>query len=143
MKKTALLLTMLCFTLLLVACVPNGGPNPLAGTSWKLASYGPAASPQPAALDVETSLAFAAGGKLNGNFGCNSFGGDYTVKDGQIVFGSIVTTMMACDGPRMEQEAVGFQVLKDTAGFKVEGGTLTLTSADGSAVLTFTAVAGK
>jgi heat shock protein HslJ len=140
-----LMILCLVISLALAACAAPGTttPNTLAGTSWKLTSYGPVASPKPAAPDVETSLDFGNDGKVSGNFGCNSFSGDYTVNDDTIRFGAIMTTLMACEGSRMEQEAAGFQVLKETIHYKLDGSTLTITSSDGGNVLTFTAAAGK
>jgi heat shock protein HslJ len=43
---------------------------------------------------------------------------------------------MACDDPRMAQEDAVQQVLTDTATFKIEGNTLTLTNNDMVLVLT-------
>jgi heat shock protein HslJ len=150
MKKIRLFLMVLCLLipLALSACAapatatPGSSANTLAGTNWKLASYGPALNPTPAAAGVETNLSFGNDGKLSGNFGCNSFGGDYTVKDDTIIVGSIITTLMACDGPGTTQETAAFQVLKDNVKFKLDGSTLTITSLDGGNVLTFTAAAG-
>jgi heat shock protein HslJ len=65
-----------------------------------------------------------------GNSGCNGFGGDYTVEGNEITFGQIVSTLMACDDPRMAQEQAVHQVLTDTASFEIEDSTLTLTNND-------------
>ena len=126
---------------LLCACTAPGAS--LSGTSWKLVSYGPAAAQIPAAAGVDTKLTFGTDGKVSGNMGCNSLGGDYSVSADKIVFGPLAATLMACPDPQMTQEGAAFQVLKDTVGFKLAGGTLTITSADGGSALIFVAVTAK
>ena len=138
MEKTPLFLTILSISLLLTlsACAANG--SGVAGTSWKLTSYGPASAPIPAVPGVETDLTFGANGQLSGRLGCNSMGGDYSVSGQKITFGSVFATQMACDEARMAQEDAAFQVLNNTVSFTVSGNTLTITSADGKSILVFT-----
>jgi heat shock protein HslJ len=66
----------------------------------------------------------------SGNSGCNSLGGNYKVEGDKITFDQIVSTLMACDDPRMTQEDVVHKVLSGTAPFKVKASTLTLTDDD-------------
>jgi len=137
LKKNLLFVMILCLAML-AACAPGGAA--LAGTSWKLVSYGPVSGQKPAVAGVETSLAFGTDGKVSGKLGCNSMGGDYSARDAQVTFGAIASTMMACPDPQMEQEGAAFGVLQNTADFKVDGGKLTITSADGKNALVFAAV---
>ena len=143
MKKTPIFLILLsaAFALAISACAANG--TSLVGTTWKLASYGPKVAQTAAASDVETSLTIGADGKLGGNLGCNSMGGEYTVSGDTITFKNVYATEMACDEPRMLQEGAAFKVLQDKATFKVDGDTLTVTSADGLNMLVFTAIKTK
>lgn len=143
MKKTPLfaILATAAFALALTACAANSAN--LSGTNWKLATYGPKVAQTAAASDIDTNLAFGTDGKLGGNLGCNSMGGEYTVSGQTITFKNVYSTEMACSDPQMVQEGAAFQVLKDTATFKVDGDTLTITSADGSNILTFTAIKTK
>ena len=144
MRKMFRILTIFSavFLLALSACANSRG---LTGTSWKLTSYGSASAQTPAVPGVETTLTFGADGKLGGNLGCNSMGGDYSVSGQNITLGAVFSTEMACPDPQMAQEGIAFQVLKsnDTVGFKLDGSTLTITSADGKNALVFTAIAGK
>jgi heat shock protein HslJ len=143
-KKYLLILFVLSLTLSACASGSNTPTNTptssLIGT-WKLTAYGPAASPTPAVADVDATLKFDSDGKVGGSGGCNSLGGDYTVEGDQITFGPIISTMMACDDPRMVQEGTVIQVMTDTASFKIDGNTLTITKDD--TVLVFESVAGK
>jgi len=119
--------------LLLAACSPAASASPLG--EWTLVSYGDPSSPTPAAPGVETSIEFKADGTVSGNVGCNGFGGDYQVDGSAITFGPIVSTLMFCEGPVGEQESATLAVFVETAGFQVNGETLTITSADGSSVV--------
>ena len=107
----------------------------LAGTSWKLISYGPSGHPTSAVANVETDLTFGVDGKVTGSLGCNTFSGDYTVKDGKLVFGRVMSTMLACESPRMAQESAAFQVLAGTVSYKKDGASLAIYAANADVVL--------
>jgi len=132
-KKVLLILFVIGVAL--SACAGDGPSASLIGF-WKLTAYGPAAAPTPAVADAEAGLTFNEDGTVTGNSGCNGLGGDYTVEGDQVTFGQIVSTLMACDDPRMAQEDAVHQVLTDTATYKIEGNTLTLTNNDMVLVLT-------
>ena len=117
---------------MLVACA---SASPLTGTTWHLTSYGSASNPTPAVPDVETSLTFDDAGKVSGNVGCNSFGGEYEIRGEKITFNTLTSTLMACEEPRMQQETAVFNLLTGTLDFKVSGNALTISSADGSSAL--------
>ena len=67
--------------------------------------------------------------------GCNGFGGDYTVEGDKIVFGQLVSTLMFCEGPVGDQETTTFNVFVGSVPFVIEGNMVTITAADGSAVV--------
>ena len=113
----------------LAACT-GGSSAPLQG-QWKLVSYGSSSDQTLAAPDVDTSIEFLDG-KLSGNVGCNGFGGDYTVDGDTITFGPVMSTLMFCEGPVGEQEAVTLAVFFETTTFILDGNMLTITSADGN-----------
>ena len=119
--------------LLILAACAGGNSASIAGT-WSLVSYGDPANPTPAAPDVETSIEFKDG-QVNGNVGCNGFGGGYEVDGNTITFDQIVSTLMFCEGPVGDQETATLSVLQETATFALDGDTLTITSADGSSVI--------
>ena len=131
------LLTLLLISLAISACTAgNGQASASILGSWKLTSFGPPSSPIPAVPDTEAGIMFNQDGTVSGNSGCNGFGGTYKVDDDRITFSQITSTLMACDEPRMSQEDVVHQVLTDTATYKIEGNTLTLTN--NGMVLVFT-----
>jgi heat shock protein HslJ len=131
------LLTLLVISLAISACTAgNGQPSASVLGSWKLTSFGPPASPIPAVPDTEAGITFNQDGTVTGNSGCNGFGGNYKVEGDKISFDQITSTLMACDEPRMSQEDVVHQVLADTATYKIEGNSLTLSN--NGMVLVFT-----
>jgi len=128
------ILTLLIISLAISACAAQE-PASLTG-AWILKSFGPASAPSPAVADSQAGITFNEDGSVNGNSGCNGFGGTYTVDGDQITFSEIVSTLILCDEPLMEQEETVHQVLTGTATYEIEGSTLTLTNND--LVLVFT-----
>ena len=129
MKK--ILFVVLLIAIALTAC--SGMPADIRG-QWKLVSSGSPSDQKPAAPDVETIIEFNDK-QMNGNVGCNGFGGDYTVKGDALEFGPVMSTMMFCEGPVGEQELATLAVLKESATFVLDGNMLTITSADGASVI--------
>ncbi|MGB8982871.1 MAG: META domain-containing protein [Anaerolineales bacterium] len=125
MKKY--LIVLLVISVAISACASGEGSASLIG-SWKLVSYGPADAQTPAVEGAEAGLTFNEDGTVTGDSGCNGMGGSYIVEGDQITFSEVVATLMACDDSRMSQEDAVQQVLTDTATFKIEGNTLTLTN---------------
>jgi len=121
------------FALLVLTACAGGSPATIKG-QWELVSHGSASSQTPAAPDVETSIEFLDG-QLNGNVGCNGFGGEYEVDGDVIKLGPVMSTMMFCEGPVGEQETGTIAVFQESATFVLDGDTLTITSADGNSVI--------
>ena len=65
-------------------------PAVLPGTAWKLVSFGQAHQQNATVSDVNATLKFGKDGKIAGNFGCNSFSGDYIVSGSQVCFGAMI-----------------------------------------------------
>ncbi len=104
---------------------------------WRLVSYGDAANPTPAIPNVDTSIKFDSKGQLNGNVGCNGFGGNYEMSGDTITFNSIMSTLMYCEETSAQEQAV-LGVFSDNVKLQIQmnGNTLTITSADGASVVT-------
>ncbi len=131
MKKTFLFIFALC---ILVAC--SSAPKTDVTGDWKLVSYGDAASPISALPGIDTSIKFEKG-QLSGNVGCNSFSGNYEMKDAAIIFESMMSTEMFCEETSPQEQGV-LSVLSNTTNLKMNGNTLTITSADGASVVNLT-----
>jgi heat shock protein HslJ len=79
-----------------------------------------------------------ADGQLSGNAPCNTYSGAYTLEGTTINVSSIVRTKMAC--PALEQEDAYLTALADVASYTIDGDTLVLAGADGTALLGFARV---
>ena len=80
---------------------------------------------------------FAEGNQVNGEGGCNSFGGSYSAgKDGSLTVSKLLSTMMACEGV-MDQESAYFNALSQVKQYHFDQGKLVLTSSDGQTTLVF------
>jgi heat shock protein HslJ len=121
--------------IVLAACSSKASASTSLTGTWKLVSYGEPASLTSAAADVDTSIRFGEDGKVEGNVGCNGFGGDYAVDGNMITFGPIVSTLMLCEGPVGDQETTTLNVFTESATFTMEGDTLTIISADGGSAI--------
>jgi heat shock protein HslJ len=107
----------------------SGGGDPLADTSWTLSDlYGAAVT------GTAPTIAFTDT-DMNGTGGCNSFGGTYATEGDTISFGPIASTLMACEGPTMEQETVYLAALDGAQTYAIDGDSLRITGGAGS--LTF------
>ena len=137
MKKITIFLfnLLIASSLILSACASTGTSEGLAGTSWKLVSYGPTQNQTAAAPGIQTNLDFGTDGTVNGNVGCNSFSGNFQVNNGNVTFSRMLSTMMACQEPRMTQERVTLQVMSGTVHFQLQGNTLTIYDASGSNII--------
>lgn len=106
--------------------------NDLAGTSWslsELAGAAPVEGRDPATIEFTTE------GRVAGSSGCNRFFGGYTVEGASLTIGQVGSTMMACEPELMQQEQALFAALGQAAGYTIAGDTLTITTADGGAVV--------
>lgn len=137
MKKFTILTTTLFVlsAILLSACGSAETSAKLAGTTWKLASYGPADAQTPAADGIDTQIVFGDDGKVSGSMGCNRFSGSFSQKGDSINFSPIAATEMACPEPQMTQESSAFQVLVGSVKFEQNDANLTIYNAEGTAKL--------
>jgi heat shock protein HslJ len=121
-------------TLLILAACSTASVD-IAG-DWKLVSYGDPSNPTPAIPNVDASINFDSKSQISGNVGCNGFGGSYKVSGGTITFSAIISTMMYCEETSAQEQAV-LSAFSDNVKlqFQLDGNTLTITSADGSAVV--------
>lgn len=72
-------------------------------------------------------IQFVPQGEANiasGNAGCNNFNGSYEIGSGELSFGNLASTLMAC--PQMELEGRFHQALEKVDRFAIRGDRLTL-----------------
>jgi heat shock protein HslJ len=102
----------------------------LIGTMWLLETLvrGETASTPIA----DATIAFAADGTVDGITGCNSFSGSYDPDTG---FGPLMSSLMACDEPRTDQEQFVYSILVPGASVSIDGSMLTIADLEGNALL--------
>jgi putative lipoprotein len=106
------------------------------GTTWRLSSLGS----EDAAAGVVSTLTFDDdNNNISGKGGCNSFGGKASFDGAKLKIADVFSTMMACEQPKMEQEAAFLAALAKVASYTVEGGTLILLDGSGTPLATLTA----
>jgi heat shock protein HslJ/membrane-bound inhibitor of C-type lysozyme len=68
------------------------------------------------------TLHFSLDGRVTGKSFCNSYGGSYALTGESLTFGQLVSTMMACSPPIMEQEEAFSDLLGNVRRFEISGG---------------------
>ena len=78
------------------------------------------------------SLNFDVGNQVNGDSSCNRYFGTYALTGEGLTISQIGSTMMMCEQPLMDQEALFQNILRDVTGFQIGAdGGLTLNAKDG------------
>lgn len=104
----------------------------LENTSWFIERLGDV----PTLPNAVPTLIFDDEGRLGGNSGCNSYGADYTRDGNSFSVGQIVSTMMACEEEKMEQENRLTSMLDVAMGVRMEGEKVVILTELGDIVLT-------
>jgi heat shock protein HslJ len=121
---------------LLVAVGCSGGGSALDGTQWKLTGW-TLSSLDPANFTITVQF---ADGKISGNSGVNTYGGEVKVGPGEaFAVGTIATTLMAGPDDAMRAETAYMTLLNQAKSYKMAGGTLTLYDEGGNESLIFEA----
>jgi heat shock protein HslJ len=114
------------------------GDLELAGTSWLLVGYvSPDGTSSTEPLAITPTLVFSDG-TADGNAGCNTFSGTWTLDGSRIEFGEAISaTKVACPDPggQVETAYLANLALVDTAA--IIGENLVLSQSDGPAALEF------
>lgn len=112
----------------------------LENTSWNLTFYndGLAVVSVDEPMQEKITLGFGGGQQLFGNATVNSFASNYeATDDGELSFGSIITTRMAGPAEMMELEAKIIDLLSKVEAYEVSGKNLTLKDGNGTTLLVY------
>ncbi|MFE7778264.1 META domain-containing protein [Streptomyces sp. NPDC057445] len=103
---------------------------PVTGVHWSVDSVTVGgkkkAAPEDAHVEIDSK------GRAQGNYGCNHFGADVTVDGDTITVGRSEQTEMSC--PDLDFESAMSKVFSGKLKAELEGGNLTLTTADGDSI---------
>lgn len=129
--RIATLLCLLILSALLVQAQPgrqmSTDSRALAGTNWRLVSFGPVGVEENIVPGTKPTLNFAEDGRASGSTGCNSFSGTYTVRGDTISFGRMISTKRAClDQKANQQEQMYLVALEQARWFRLASSRLTI-----------------
>ncbi len=113
-------------------------PVSLTGGTWVMTGYNNGKGAVVSALpDTKVTAIFGADGRLSGSAGCNTYSAPYTVDGNKIKIGMAISTMMACEQPVMDQEALYLAAIQTAATYRIEGSKLELRDATGALVASY------
>ncbi len=129
--RIATLLCLLCLSALMVQAQASRQMSTdrraLAGTNWRLVSFGPAGSEENIVSGTRPTLNFGDDGRASGSTGCNSFSGTYTVRGDTISFGRMISTKRAClDQKANQQEQLYLSALEQARWFRLASNRLAI-----------------
>ncbi|MGD2247874.1 MAG: META domain-containing protein [Candidatus Methanofastidiosia archaeon] len=140
MKRTLLLLLLVCILSSVVAGCISQESYELEGTLWKLDSYMNDECYLVSVLPHTEITAQFQGGRFNGNAGCNNYFGNYQISGNAITIGTVSSTRMYCEPAEiMEQEGGYLARFESASEYQIQGNTLKMTNAGGVVILIFTA----
>jgi heat shock protein HslJ len=142
-RRAAIACALFASVFVLAACGGDDGgsdgeaqdPSALEGEDWVLTQMLTAGG-QTEIVDVDVSASFD-GTTISGVSGCNRYNASYEASVGEISFGPIGGTKMACPEPQGSTEARFLQLLEGVASFEVSGRSMSMNDADGTPVLQF------
>jgi heat shock protein HslJ len=105
-------------------------PLALNGTRWMIASL----DGRPVRTARTTDIRFTAS-RVQGNAGCNSFGGAYRLDGDRLSAGQVISTKMACVGPGMNVEGRFFDIIPNAQVARSGADAITLRGQGGSVEL--------
>lgn len=105
-------------------------PLALNGTRWMIASL----DGRPVRTARTTDIRFTAS-RVQGNAGCNSFGGAYRLDGDRLSAGQVISTKMACVGPGMDVEGRFFDIIANAQVARSGADAITLRGQGGSVEL--------
>ncbi len=97
-----------------------------ASGDWRLVEGSSGGVAIPIVPDADITLT-VEGSRVSGRAACNQYGGEVVVADGQVRFGPLAMTEMACDEPLMTAEAAFLGAMGDVRAASLDDDRLTLT----------------
>jgi heat shock protein HslJ len=112
----------------------------LEGVNWRLDSYlsreGETACVLP---DTQVNALFESG-RVSGNAGCNSYGGQYMVDGNNLTISDVASTLMFCGENVSDQESSYLANLQSAKSYNISGNLLRIANFNGTVVLTYSVV---
>ncbi len=113
--------------------------------SWEITGYlvgsGTTAAVTSPLVGTQPVVTFGPDGILSGTAGCNQFSGGFGIEGANITIGPLMSTMMACEDPLMEQETAVMRALEGAATWSVTGATAELRGVEDTIQVTLASLA--
>lgn len=116
----------------------SGGASALTGVTWLLSDTTDLGTPT---TGITVTAEFADG-SMTGTGGCNNYSTTYRASGSSLRLAPVAATQMACPPPASTVETAYLAKLPDVRSFAVAGKVLTLSGADGTALLVYDAADG-
>lgn len=113
--------------------------NTIVGHKWQLIALNGKAAGEDKQMKKTPYAQFGADSSINGNSGCNGYGGKYILKGNNgIAISEVISTMMACmDSDVQQQETALFRLYRDADHYTLSNNILTIYSKDGKSSAKF------
>jgi len=110
----------------------GGDPATLLNGEWLIEQIGGKAI----VAKTQPTMHFGDDGKISGNGSCNRYFGPYALTGEGLKISDLASSMMACEQPLMDQEAVLLRGLRETTRFDINAnGNLVLHGGDGQSIV--------
>ena len=106
----------------------GGETNDVGRTTYLSTSVIENGAPKKLVPNTRVSLVVMDNGLLAATAGCNSIGAKSTVSDGKLTVQDVSVTELGCDAPRHEQDTWLVDLLQSGPHWKIDNGTLAITS---------------
>lgn len=112
----------------------------LEGVNWHLDSYLSQEGGTVCVLPNTQVTALFESGRISGNGGCNSYGGQYVADGNNLIIRDVVSTLMFCGENVSDQESNYLANLQSAKSYNVSGNLLRIADSNGTVVLTYSVV---
>jgi heat shock protein HslJ len=119
---------------------PASVEGPWIATGWNNGNEGVVS---PMTDDTAPSLSFHPDGTVDGNGGCNSFSGGYSIHDDAIAIGPLMGTLMSCGDELDTQQAQFTAALEAATTWSITSGSLELRDDSGALQASFRSALGN
>jgi heat shock protein HslJ len=106
-------------------------PMPSLEGSWRVTGFHDGSATVTPSADSILTVAFQPSGRVQGDGGCNTFGGPFGVSGAEISVGPLMSTMRSCGDALDAQEQRYMTALQQAFTWSIDSGTLELRDYDG------------
>lgn len=114
---------------------PAASKISLVNTTWRVVEINGVKADFLPGQKLDLSLVLSKGGQFSSSTGCNHLSGSYVLNAGQLSFGSLLITRIACTAQLMARERAFIDALRMVTGYSLQNGRLKLLNRGGLKVI--------